>query len=147
MTDDPEQQLYRDVSELREQIPKFHSEVRSLKTRLGKLKNRLDGFELIDFQGQITSLDSKVTRVDSILLRLDRNVAKSRIRLDLFWAHWSLTPINNINSKDCIRFAREEASASLAEINTSQNPHQIAEAWFSRCADYFRKHGGFETFG
>jgi len=145
MVIDGEERLLRDMADLREQVPEVQGEVKSLKRQFRTLKKSFDQFELMGFQEQITSLDSKLKKVDSILLGLERDVAKTRIRLDLFWTHWSLTPINNTNSNDCIRFAREEASASLAEINTSLNPHKIAEAWLSQCNDYFQKHGGFEV--
>ena len=124
------------------------NKIKSLKGRITRLSNRIERLELTGLQEQITSVAKKVKEVDSILLRLERDVAQLNIKQDLLWAQWSFGPLQaNVNAANCIRFARETASAALVEVNTSINPHQVAQAWYSKCADYFHKHGGFETFG
>jgi len=124
------------------------NKVKSLKAATTRLRKRIEGLEILGLQEQITSLDSKLNNVDSILLRLERDVARLNIKHDLLWVLWALSPLkSNANAVGCIRFARESTSAALIEVNTSMNPHQVAAAWYSKCADYFQKHGGFEVFG
>ena len=123
------------------------NKVKNLKGQITKLSNRVASLEASGLQEQITSVDSKVRKVDSMLLRLERDVAQLRINHDVLYAQWALQLINSLDSNDCIRHVRETGSAALSEINTSSTPHKVADNWYSKCTDYFHKHGGFETFG
>jgi chromosome segregation ATPase len=60
---DPEQQLYKDMAELK-------SGIRSLKTRLTKLSGRIESLELMAFQDQISNLNDKVEVVKRELKEL-----------------------------------------------------------------------------
>lgn len=67
MVTDPEQQLYKDMADLTEQMPKLQREVKSLKTRLAKLISRIDRLELIGLQDQLTSLGDEQKQLKSTL--------------------------------------------------------------------------------
>ncbi len=70
MANDSEQQLYEDMAELRDKVPKLQNEIRSLKTRLTKLSGRVESLELMDFQSQISKLDDRVESVKQEILEL-----------------------------------------------------------------------------
>ena len=124
------------------------NKVKNLKGQITKLRNRTETLELLGLQEQITSLSSRVKKLDSLLLALEQEVAHLQISHDVLYAQWAFEPMKqDTNAKDCIRFTRESASAALTEVRTNNNPLKVYDDWYSKCADYFRKHGGFEVFG
>jgi len=121
--------------------------VRTLKGQITRLRNRTEALEASGLQEQITSLDSQLKSIDSILLRLERNVAHLRISHNLHWALWAFGGLpQDINVINCIRFARESASAAMTETINSNEPHEVADGWYSKCSIYFRSHGNHEIF-
>ena len=123
------------------------NKVKSLKGQITKLRNRVETLEISGLQEQITSIDSQVKQLGSILLELERDVAQLRVKHHLHWALWALEPLpQNSDVTNCVRFARESASSTLAQVRTSKNPHQIVSDWYSKCSVYFKNHGNFELF-
>ena len=75
MVSDREQQLYQDMANLREKVPKLQNEVKYLKAKLTKLSNRIERLELMAFQDQITELSDKINSISTKLLDVSRAVA------------------------------------------------------------------------
>jgi hypothetical protein len=76
---DPETALFRELADIKE----FKKEVRSLKTRLGRLTRRVDQLQLISFQGQLNGLDKQITKLSDELLQTRRqafNLALTVVR-------------------------------------------------------------------
>lgn len=123
-------------------------EVKALKTTTTKLRTRIENLEILGLQEQVISLDSKVKHLDSLLLGMEQEIAHLRISHDLLYTQWALWPMqDNANAKLCIQFARELAASALTEVRTSNDPIKIADVWYSKCQDYFLKHGNFEVLG
>ncbi len=70
MENDPEKQLYQDMADLTEKVPKIQGEVKSLKTRLKRLAGQVEQLDLINSQNQIVALDQKINLVDGRLKEL-----------------------------------------------------------------------------
>jgi len=121
--------------------------VKSLKVTITQLRRRIENLEISGLQEQVTSLDSQVKHIDSLVLRLEQDEAHLRISHHLLWALWYLLRRkDDQNATTCIHFVRESAAAALTEVRASRNPLKVTSDWYSKCADYFRKHGNFEVF-
>lgn len=128
-------------------FPYIDGKVKALKATMTKLRHRVENLELSGLQEQITSLDSRVKQLDSSLLELERGVAQLYISHYLLWASWifgGMTQSTNVQS--CVRFARELCASAKAEVISSNEPHKIYSNWYSRCSEYFKKHGFPDVF-
>lgn len=75
MANDLEQQLYVDMADLTEKVPKLKSEIKLLKTRLATLSSRVKSLELMDFQSQISRLDDKINSVSEHSVMVSQSLA------------------------------------------------------------------------
>jgi chromosome segregation ATPase len=122
--------------------PYIDNKFKSLKGQITRLRNQVESLEIMGLQEQITSINSRVEQFDSILLSLERDIAQTRISHHLHWALWALGDTSqSVDAESCIRYARELATSAMTESRDSTKPHECYSRWYSKCAEYFKRHG------
>lgn len=97
MSQDPEQQLYSDMADLTEKVPKIQNAVKSINTRLNKLSSRIENLELMAFQEQINSLNDKIDSLNGNLLNVSRAIA--RFEMDFTQSHMCVAIRNHVSGQ------------------------------------------------
>ncbi len=140
---DLEKQLYIDIADLVEKVPKLETEIaglnsivpslpkeiQSLKTRLTKLSNRVDSLELMAFQEQISRLDEKITAISDRLKQqeaLNDEMVKATALSKFDFVNRDFLGILDSNQLSNSRHLRTQLFADIAKtrqlIRTGQQP-------------------------
>lgn len=142
------------LERLQELERKVTSLQRSLQNRLGRLQGEVQELELLDFQGQIAALDAKLkTEMQAIDLRF---IGSGRLLLAAYrYAAWldvstltatfiaqlatvTLPAPTFTNAREYVLRAAE---ATYQQINSSDNPHAVANEFRGRLEAYCRRTG------
>ena len=152
MANDPEQQLYADMADLREAVPKLQNEVKSLKARLTKLTTRIEQMELMGFQDQVGAVDRK-TDVLSEQMKEQQTLSEELIRstvlirLDIF-SEGFLDILNSTNPQNA-QSLRTQLMADIAKtrqiIRLESEPVAELNAFNKKWRDTLKKTGASFT--
>lgn len=124
---DPEQQLYKDMAELK-------SEIKSLKTRLTKLSGRIESLELMDFQSQILKIGEKIDSINEHLVITSRYLADLEMNLtqyliaDGIQKHLHGEIREQVKNRIMMSFAQAREA-----LKHSSNPHEITRKFVEEC--------------
>jgi len=122
MANDPEQQLYTDMADLTEKVPKLQNEIKSLKAKLTKLSGRIESLELMAFQEQISSLNDKMKSISESLLAASRRLA--RFEMEFLQYHVRGVIRDELSGPECERvreyIAKEYARAEEKLVHSSE---------------------------
>ncbi|MFH0847588.1 MAG: hypothetical protein V1894_06020 [Chloroflexota bacterium] len=146
MANDAEAQLYEDMADLKEQVPKLQNEIKKVKANVSKLTRRVDSSELMGFQEQITKLNERLGFIDEKLLGLSQIVAITEIeRLNLHMQDsinaMLSTGVGNRQQYTRLREALTfECSKARTEASTSPTPTKILTGFRVLCMDCSRKY-------
>jgi hypothetical protein len=129
MVEDREAQLYRDVADLREQVPKLQEMVNEL-----AIKN--EQLEASGFQSQILSLNKKINKLNSRLVDSEKIIADFFITdnkvllLDAIDAFPAKNEKENKAKQEAREWVIEQCAIALKGVYNSKNPLDIAvELW------------------
>ena len=141
MENDPEQQLFKDMADLREKVPKLQNEIKSLKGRLTKLSNRVESLELMTFQDQISRLGEKIDSVSKNLVNVSRLFAEFVIDFNQMHIKNAIDLTLKSPLRETVReqITLEQARAVEA-ISHSLNPLEIAKKFSYTCVEYSKKY-------
>jgi primosomal protein N'' len=125
MVEDEEISKVKSYKDFEKIVNKLQEDVRSLKTRLGKLNSRAELFDLLAFQKQLDSLNDRIKEWSDNLTASNRNVAMNAVSLTYLKAQQL---IDNKHS-----YILAQMIADLGKINerirTSDNPLEVAEKY------------------
>jgi hypothetical protein len=139
--DDPEAQLYADVADLTEKVPKIRSDLDELATKVQTL-------EFSGFQEQITSLDKKINKLNSALLDSNRIIAdyiiNSLKKFTLDTIDSIPTPLISkkkmeITKREARDYVIEECATASQAIYSSEKPLDIAVSLYFSMIEEFDK--------
>lgn len=155
MVNDRESQLYRDVADLLEQVPKLkqamdslekkvepiesvEKDVRSLKTRISRLTGRVEKLELLDFQSQITRLDEQIGDLHSDFHTLaGENFMWIQRKLGEFIIASTLSQANHYfkssKAKNALEQLNISAAGAHAKVQISNAPLEDAITFYNDC--------------
>lgn len=120
-------------------IEGFRREVRSFKTRLGKLTGRVESLELMNFQEQLNRLDEQIAQQQKSLLDTQRFVASFII----------ISTHNNSNEQveqkrpDAGKHSEfvAETTTAISKVSISNDPLSIARAFKTKRYEVLHKLG------
>ena len=139
--DDPEAQLYADVADLTEKVPKIRSELDELATKVQSL-------EFSGFQEQITSLDKKINKLNSALLESNRIIAdyiiNSLKKFTLDTVNSVTTPLISgkkveLTKREAREYVIEECATASKAIYSSKKHLDIAVSLYFNMIEEFDK--------
>ena len=133
MAEDREQQLYRDIAFLTEELPKLQNKNKALKAELKKAFNRIDNLELMAFQDQISNLDALVKELKDTILDTQRFLARFNIIFEANHSYSMLEKRKPLVAKNL--FSQWVANATKANSNatTGPNPLSVADKYSDEC--------------
>lgn len=111
--------------------------------------------QISHLKDKVTNLESRVNDLQQQKVAQDRYAAIAHIRAHSYFAQLALqdAAVDNrqdsefvTNANACIRFARNEASKAISDLDSSSNPKQLVEDWQNRCNAFFKERGGFTVF-
>ncbi len=143
MGNDLEQQLYTDMADLTEQVPKLQNEVKSLKKRLTKLSNRVESLELVTFQDQIANLNDKVDSINTHLIDVARTVAiieMDALRLHMQTAIRRALSTNNPKRLQLKEYIFSECTKASERARTSPSPIDLLDEFRDVCISCSREY-------
>ena len=145
MVEDGEEEKIKFLDDFKKQvkqIPELQKEIRSLKTRLGKLTGRVDVLENLELQKQIFSLNDKVVSFSEQFLTTNRTIARTDMDFIRIYMQQSLVlcsptkPISEIREILDLKFAR------LSEaLKYSLEPLNILAKFRKECIEISDKYG------
>ena len=141
MANDPEQQLYKDMDDLTEKVPKLRNEVKSLKRRLTIMSKRVESLELMAFQDQISKLDEKVNSIGAVLINTNRSLA--RFEMDFMQYHVCRAIRSSLKSPErdkLLDHISMEFARGTESIKHSSNPLSISTKFTKECVEYSDKY-------
>jgi predicted nucleic acid-binding Zn-ribbon protein len=136
MVNDPEKQLYEDMADLTEKVPKLQNEIKSLKNRLTKLSNRIESLELMTFQDQISKLGDELRLIKTNLVAVSRVVAFSEIdnlQLHMQEAIRSTLPANEPKTIRLKEYISVENARAIEKNTNSPTPLDVLNAFRKEC--------------
>lgn len=152
MANDLEQQLYSDMADLTEKVPKLQDEIKLLKQRLTKLSKRIENRESMAFQDQISNLNDKVEAAQLKLQEQITHVSDSLLvtaqflaRFDIEWIRWGLSEWSSKRlSKSTVptyskvrQFLLSHSATAKEKTRHSSTPLSVAMEFRKECEDYF----------
>ena len=143
MTNDPEQQLYKDMADLTEKVPKLQNEIKSQKRRLTRLSNRVESLELLALQDQISNLNDKVDSINTNLADVARTVAITEIdnlKLHMVSAIRRRLSVNNSNRTRLREYISTECIKARERARTSSSPIDLLDGFRDVCISCSREY-------
>ncbi len=150
MANDLEQQLYRDMADLTEKVPKLQNEIISLKKRLTKLSNRIESLELLSLQDQISNLNDELASTNRSVITLRRTVVSNEmdtLKLHMLRAIRNALPKGDPNKIRLSEHIRVEFSKARERIKISPQPLDVLDDFEEECEHCSIKYnlGAFAT--
>lgn len=142
MANDPEQQLYEDMADLTERVPKLENEIKSLKRKITKLSTRIESLELMAFQDQIANLNDKIDSINKYINAIGLRVVLNE--LDFLQLHMRKAIDKKLSEGNTKRQIREYISnkhASAQEkARLSSKPFEYLLEFKKECMTYSKKY-------
>ncbi len=79
MTEDAEAQLYRDIANLTEQLPKLDKRIKKLESHCRQLSTKINRIEIQGLQDQFTSLTDNILQIKRTLARFEMDFTQSHM--------------------------------------------------------------------
>ena len=135
MATDPEGQLYKDMADLTEKVPKLQNELAALKKRLTELTKRVESLELMAFQDQISKLGDEVKSTNEDLVRLSRVVVLNEIdTLHLHMERAISKEVSDDKLRERLRlYISVEGTRARERVDNAPSPITILMAFKKEC--------------
>jgi Mg2+ and Co2+ transporter CorA len=133
MVSDREESLYRELAEVQD----FKKELKSLKAKVNKLVKQIEQLELSGLLDQIYNLDKRITECSDELLETNRAIAKLMI-ISIYEEVCRQVPKKY---SDYVVKLTIDIGIMLGNINTSEDPYQVAHDFNKDCDTTLKSFG------